>query len=104
MAAKKAKLREQFEEEQQEGAKTARKGIFSGVAVFVNGHTEDFSGDEIKRVMMTHGGVFHHYFDSAKTTHVIASNLADTKVSGWRSIPLYSVQYSFLICTCIYLP
>jgi hypothetical protein len=30
--------------------------------------------------MMMNGGVFHHYFNSKKTTHVIAANLPDTKV------------------------
>jgi DNA repair protein REV1 len=30
--------------------------------------------------MMEHGGVYCHYFNSRKTTHIIASNLPDVKV------------------------
>jgi DNA repair protein REV1 len=30
--------------------------------------------------MMEHGGVYHHYYSSRKTTHIIASNLPDVKV------------------------
>jgi hypothetical protein len=32
------------------------------------------------RIMMEHGGVYHHYYNSRKTTHIIASNLPDVKV------------------------
>jgi len=39
----------------------------------------DPSADEIKRIMMVHGGTFHTYL-SHKTTHIIAKNLPDTKV------------------------
>ena len=76
MGFKKKKLLEQFskaaDEEESEG------NIFSGVAIFVNGWTHP-TCDELKRIMMTHGGVFHHYKNS-KTTHIIASNLPDVKV------------------------
>ena len=76
MGMKKQKLLEQFSanasEEQSEG------NIFSGVCIFVNGWTEP-SSDELKRIMMIHGGVFHHYRNH-QTTHIIASNLPDVKV------------------------
>ena len=32
--------------------------------------------DELKRLMLIHGGTFHHY-QSNKTTHIIAKNLPD---------------------------
>ena len=48
--------------------------ISSGVSIFVNGWTQP-GADELKRIMMTHGGVYHHYYNSHKTTHIIASNL-----------------------------
>ena len=53
-------------------------GIFNGVAVFVNGYT-DPTADQIKRIMMMNGGIYHHY-QSPRTTHIIASRLPDVKV------------------------
>lgn len=40
----------------------------------------DPSADDLKRIMMTNGGVFHHYLNTQKTTHIIATNLPDVKV------------------------
>merc|ERR1719189_333165 len=80
MAAKKAKLEEQFEKEAK--AEGERQGIFSGVAIFVNGYT-DPTADELKRIMMMNGGTFHHY-QSSRTTHIIAINLPDTKVKALK--------------------
>lgn len=81
MAAKKAKLEEQFEAEAQK-EEDKREGIFSGVAIFVNGYT-DPTADELKRIMMMNGGIFHHY-QSSRTTHIIAINLPDTKVKNLK--------------------
>ena len=53
-------------------------GIFNGVAVFVNGYTDPTS-DQIKRIMMMNGGIYHHY-QSPRTTHIIASRLPDVKI------------------------
>ena len=76
MGMKKKKLIEQFKE--QAGNEESSGNIFSGVAIFVNGLTH-VSGDELKRIMMTYGGVYHHY-QNHQTTHIIASNLPDVKV------------------------
>ena len=87
MAAKKSKLENQFSDDvnkHQEGegqgqGQAQAQDLFSGVSIFVNGYT-DPSADQLKRIMMTHGGVFHHYFNPRKTTHIIAINLPDAKV------------------------
>uniref|UniRef100_UPI0037E7D015 DNA repair protein REV1 isoform X2 n=1 Tax=Semicossyphus pulcher TaxID=241346 RepID=UPI0037E7D015 len=81
MAAKVSKLDEQFRldaprEKQKEGSCT---NIFSGVAIYVNGYT-DPSADELRRLMMLHGGQFHVYYSRSKTTHIIATNLPNTKI------------------------
>ena len=76
MGVKKQKLIAQFKE--QAGKEESSGNIFSGVAIFVNGLTH-VSGDELKRIMMTYGGVYHHY-QNQQTTHIIASNLPDVKV------------------------
>ena len=59
-----------------------REGIFRGIAIFVNGYT-DPTADELKRIMMVNGGIYHHY-KSSKTTHIIATNLPDTKVKALK--------------------
>ncbi|XP_029967469.1 DNA repair protein REV1 [Salarias fasciatus] len=81
MAAKKSKLDEQFKldaprEKQRDGSYTS---IFSGVAIYVNGYT-DPSADELRRLMMLHGGQFHVYYSRSKTTHIIANNLPNNKI------------------------
>ncbi|XP_056245777.1 DNA repair protein REV1 isoform X1 [Seriola aureovittata] len=81
MAAKVSKLDEQFKldaprERHKEGLCS---NIFSGVAIYVNGYTEP-SADELRRLMMLHGGQFHVYYSRSKTTHIIANNLPNNKI------------------------
>ncbi|XP_043105477.1 DNA repair protein REV1 isoform X2 [Puntigrus tetrazona] len=81
MAAKISKLEEQFQkdaprEKQKDGTSSC---IFSGVAIYVNGYTVP-SADELRRLMMLHGGQFHVYYTRSKTTHIIATNLPNNKI------------------------
>ncbi|XP_038617712.1 DNA repair protein REV1 isoform X2 [Tachyglossus aculeatus] len=79
MAAKVQKLEEQFRSDaalQKDGTSTA---IFSGVSIYVNGYT-DPSADELRKLMMLHGGQYHVYYSRSKTTHIIATNLPNTKI------------------------
>ncbi|XP_033208204.1 DNA repair protein REV1 [Belonocnema kinseyi] len=78
MAAKKAKLEEQFHEEVQAEFQDI-SSLFQGVAIFVNGYTDPVA-DELRRLMMMHGGVYHHYLRPRQTTHMIASNLPYSKI------------------------
>lgn len=36
--------------------------------------------------MMKHGGVYHHYYRNNKTTHIIATNLPDTKIKNLKTL------------------
>ncbi|KAJ8350323.1 hypothetical protein SKAU_G00254530 [Synaphobranchus kaupii] len=86
MAAKVSKLDEQFKqdaprEKQKEGAGSE---IFRGVAIYVNGYT-DPTADELRRLMMLHGGQFHVYYSRSKTTHIIATNLPNNKIQELRT-------------------
>lgn len=81
MAAKVSKLDEQFKlaaptEKHKEGTSSS---IFNGIAIYVNGYT-DPSADELRRLMMLHGGQFHVYYSRTKTTHIIANNLPNSKI------------------------
>ncbi|XP_031814999.1 DNA repair protein REV1 isoform X3 [Sarcophilus harrisii] len=78
MAAKVQKLEEQFRSDaglQKDGTST----IFSGVAIYVNGYT-DPSAEELRKLMMLHGGQYHVYYSRSKTTHIIATNLTNAKI------------------------
>ncbi|XP_023315585.1 DNA repair protein REV1 [Trichogramma pretiosum] len=83
MTAKKAKLEEQFQEAAQSEFAEPTSNIFNGIAIFVNGYTNP-TADELKRLMMDHGGIYHHYLRSKTTTHMIASNLPYTKIVSYR--------------------
>ncbi|TSL16125.1 DNA repair protein REV1 [Bagarius yarrelli] len=80
-----SKLEEQFmrdapREKEKQGTSST---IFSGVAIHVNGYTEP-SADELRRLMMLHGGQFHAYYSHSKTTHIIATNLPNFKIKELR--------------------
>lgn len=85
MAAKISKLEDQFQKdapkEKQKDGKSSF--IFSGVAIYVNGYT-DPSPNELRRLMMLHGGQFHLYYSRSKTTHIIATNLPNNKIQELR--------------------
>ncbi|XP_037663393.1 DNA repair protein REV1 isoform X2 [Choloepus didactylus] len=79
MAAKVRKLEEQFRSEaamQKDGTSST---IFSGVAIYVNGYT-DPSAEELRKLMLLHGGQYHVYYSRSKTTHIIATNLPHAKI------------------------
>ncbi|KAM6140751.1 DNA repair protein REV1 isoform 3-T3 [Pterocles gutturalis] len=81
MSAKVKKLEDQFRtdsaiQHQRDGNSSS---IFSGVAIYVNGFT-DPSADELRRLMMLHGGQYHVYYSRSKTTHIIATNLPNAKI------------------------
>lgn len=85
MAAKVSKLDEQFKlaaptEKRKEGTSS---NIFSGISIYVNGYT-DPSADELRRLMMLHGGQFHMYYSRSKTTHIIATNLPNSKIQALK--------------------
>lgn len=91
MAAKKNKLQEQFQEQVKKQSQDLNSDIFKNIAVHVNGYTIP-SADEIKRIMMVHGGVYHHYINTQKTTHIIASNLPDVKIKQMKSLLINIVK------------
>lgn len=81
MAAKISKLENQYLNEQFDEVQEEEKlsNIFSNVTIFVNGYTNP-TAEELKRTMLAHGGIYHHYHNSRTTTHIIASNLCDAKI------------------------
>lgn len=79
MAAKIAKLEEQFIQQQaNQNPNLQKSNLFNGISIFVNGYTRP-SPDELKRIMMENGGIYHTYQRSS-TTFIIANNLPDVKI------------------------
>ena len=80
MAAKVSKLENQYLNELNEGQEKIKvSNIFSNIAIFVNGYITP-TAEELKRLMLAHGGTYHHYYNSKTTTHIIASNLCGAKI------------------------
>ncbi|KAJ8980821.1 hypothetical protein NQ317_000554 [Molorchus minor] len=82
MAAKRAKLLDQFHHAEIEKV----SDIFKSVAIHVNGLTKP-PADTLKNLMAAHGGEFHMYQVSG-TTHIIASNLPNVKIKHLGSVPI----------------
>ncbi|XP_058459003.1 DNA repair protein Rev1 [Malaya genurostris] len=83
MGAKISKLEEQFRQSAAACVDVKLSDLFAGISIFVNGYTKP-SADELKRLMMQHGGIYHHY-KRPTTTYVIASNLCDVKIKSITS-------------------
>nr|XP_016934993.1 DNA repair protein REV1 [Drosophila suzukii] len=86
--AKKSKLEEQFAAASDPFRKT---DLFQGISIFVNGLTNP-SADELKRIMMVHGGTFHHY-ERSHTTFTIASVVPDVKVRNMNLSKYISAKW-----------
>ncbi|KAL1122064.1 hypothetical protein AAG570_003470 [Ranatra chinensis] len=91
MNAKKSKLEQQFVSvASDDGIQISN--IFKDIAIFVNGLTEP-SADELRFLMMKHGGLYHHYYSTERTTHVIASNLPYSKMKLLKSMKVVKPQW-----------
>ena len=63
---------------------TSPPQLFRGVRVWINGYT-DPPVDELKLLMGRGGGVVDHYLSSA-VTHIVATNLPDSKIKQIREM------------------
>ncbi|XP_057247657.1 DNA repair protein REV1 isoform X3 [Beta vulgaris subsp. vulgaris] len=87
MAVKNKKLHDQFEAEASNSSyngSDSAKPIFQGVSIFVDGFTIP-SNQELRAYMLKHGGRFENYFSRHRVTHIICSNLPDSKIKNFRS-------------------
>lgn len=50
------------------------------------------TADEIKHIMMENGGIYHHYFSTEHTTHIIATNLPDVKIKKLKGLHINIVK------------
>eukprot|EP00803_Ostreobium_quekettii_P007207 evm.model.scf_1084.2 EVM.evm.TU.scf_1084.2 scf_1084:6744-14924(+) len=83
MRHKNAKLRQQFHENNAGRSGGVGSNLFSGVTIHVNGFTVP-SHQELKQLMAIHGGGFENYYSRSRVTHIVCSNLPDTKIKQFR--------------------
>lgn len=79
MGAKLQKLQQQFREDAAKNNPYHKSNLFAGISIFVNGLT-DPSADELKRIMMSHGGIYDTYHRPGSTKFIVAQNLPDVKI------------------------
>ncbi|XP_029130864.1 DNA repair protein REV1 isoform X2 [Cajanus cajan] len=87
MTDKNRKLHNQFDAEASTSSfsgSTSGKPLFSGVSIFVDGFTVP-SNQELRGYMLKYGGRFENYFSRHRVTHIICSNLPDSKVKNLRA-------------------
>ncbi|KAI4295713.1 hypothetical protein L6164_035729 [Bauhinia variegata] len=87
MAVKNRKLHNQFDAEASIASfigSSSGKPIFDGVSIFVDGFTIP-SSQELRGYMLKYGGRFENYFSRRCVTHIICSNLPDSKVKNLRA-------------------
>ncbi|XP_010538632.1 PREDICTED: DNA repair protein REV1 isoform X2 [Tarenaya hassleriana] len=87
MSEKNRKLHNQFDAEASTdfyGVSGSENLIFQGVSIFVDGFTVP-SSQELRGYMLKYGGRFENYFSRRSVTHIICSNLPDSKIKNLRS-------------------
>ncbi|XP_041989924.1 DNA repair protein REV1-like isoform X2 [Salvia splendens] len=86
MAVKNQKLHEQFAAAASSSSCSGSSSgnIFSGVSIFVDGYTVP-SSQELRGYMLKYGGRFENYFSRHRVTHIICSNLPDSKIKNLRA-------------------
>ncbi|CAI6345542.1 unnamed protein product [Macrosiphum euphorbiae] len=92
MEAKKTKLEKQFTEKAAGDSNHVKSQIFKGISIFVNGYTLP-SANELNRIMMENGGVYHNYHRPNITTHIIASNLPTAKLKLLKQFKIVKPEW-----------
>ncbi|KAJ7946116.1 DNA repair protein REV1 [Quillaja saponaria] len=87
MVEKYRKLHNQFDAEASSPSRSGSRivdPIFHGVSIFVDGFTVP-SNQELRSYMVKYGGRFENYFTRQRVTHIICSNLPDSKIKNLRA-------------------
>ncbi|XP_024021251.1 DNA repair protein REV1 isoform X2 [Morus notabilis] len=87
MAEKNKKLHNQFNAQasnSSSGGSNSEFAIFRGVSIFVDGFTVP-SSQELRGYMLKYGGRYENYFSRHRVTHIICSNLPNSKLKNLRS-------------------
>jgi DNA repair protein REV1 len=80
---KRLKLNKQFNQSSTEQPRDPESLFFSGVSVYCTGLTNPCH-DDIRQLITAHGGQYQQYYYPRIITHVIADNLAESKLKSFR--------------------
>ncbi|KAI9314973.1 hypothetical protein BX666DRAFT_1862094, partial [Dichotomocladium elegans] len=97
MQHKQSKLKDQEQElyvQEQTATQNDRPLVFRGLSIHVNGYT-DPPQSELRRLIILHGGDYQHYLKKSSVTHIVASNLTQSKMNEFRSYKV--VQPSWIV-------
>ncbi|GAN05676.1 DNA polymerase iv protein [Mucor ambiguus] len=88
MQNKQSKLKRQQKEfriqSRGEQASQALPQIFAGTSIYINGYCSPPAMD-LRRMILQHGGDYQHYLKKLSVTHIIATNLTNSKLQEFRS-------------------
>ena len=60
------------------------------------------SSDQLKRLMKQYGGGYQHYYSKSKCTHIIATNLPDSKIKELRLVAIIVLVLSVFLCVTLF--
>ncbi|KAL9545604.1 hypothetical protein MBANPS3_007072 [Mucor bainieri] len=83
MQNKQSKLKRQ-QKELGEQASQALPQIFDGTSIYINGYCNPPAMD-LRTMILQHGGDYQHYLKKLSVTHIIATNLTNSKLQEFRS-------------------
>ncbi|KZS98859.1 DNA repair protein [Sistotremastrum niveocremeum HHB9708] len=88
---RRAKLQIQNSQLVGEGEKTG--GIFSGLAIYINGRTEP-SVQDLRKLIIQHGGEYHAFLDRhSMITHIITCALTPAKMKEFKQMKVVTPQW-----------
>ncbi|KAF9009538.1 hypothetical protein BDQ17DRAFT_1421710 [Cyathus striatus] len=104
MRRKRAKLQIQNAEISSDTSSEVKSRIFEGISIYVNGWTNP-SIQELRRIVIQHGGIFQPYLDrKSLVTHIITNTLTPAKIKEFKYMKVVrpewiteSLQAGFLL-------
>ncbi|KAI9345728.1 hypothetical protein BD770DRAFT_183450 [Pilaira anomala] len=83
MQNKQSKLKQQ-EKELLNQSSQEQLPLFDGCSIHINGYTDPPSS-ELRRSIIQYGGDYQHYLKKSSVTHIIATNLTNSKIQEFRA-------------------
>ncbi|ORZ38105.1 hypothetical protein BCR44DRAFT_1429576 [Catenaria anguillulae PL171] len=77
----------------QVGSASSSRPIFAGMSIHINGYVQEVTQQELKDLILQHGGRFDHYLSKSGTTHIVASNLTEAKKIEFRRYKVASPKW-----------
>lgn len=76
----------------QQRASQARVQLFKGCSIYINGYTDPPTSD-LRRMILEYGGDYQHYLKKISVTHIIATNLTNSKIQEFRTYKVVKPEW-----------